>query len=204
MKERLMLSPATVLSANSAGLSSIVVWVVVILFAVLAIRFLTGRFLRDLLQGSRATPLIPDNIALRAIPVLSEAEARFLSSLEMAVDGQYHIWPQLPLWTFIETRSSNKGTLTSFTNRIDRKRVDFCLIDRHTWAVQTAIELDDRSHGRLKTQKRDALVEAVLQQAGVPLVRIPVARAYDPQTIRKQLGLDELEVRKLPGISLAR
>jgi very-short-patch-repair endonuclease len=199
-----MLSPATVLSANSAGLSSIVVWVVVVLFAILAIQFLTGQFLRDLLKGKVASTLTSGNVALRSKPVLSDAEARFLRSLEVSVAGQYLVWPQLPLWTFIETRASDKGALTSFTNRIDRKRVDFCLVDRQTCAVQIAIELDDRSHERVESQKRDALVEAVLQKAGVPLVRIPVTRTYDPQVIRKQLGLVAIAARALSDRVLAR
>ncbi|MGA6826828.1 DUF2726 domain-containing protein [Nitrospira sp. NS4] len=181
-----MLSPSKVIASDPAGFSSLLVWAVVVVLAVLAIRYLTDRLRRTV-----ATSFTQDNVALDAKPVLTEAEARFFSSLETAVDGKYLVWPQLPLWTFIEARSSDAGAEAAFKNRIDRKRVDFCLVDRRTRTVRMAIELDDRTHERMKTQRRDAFVEGVLKEAGVPLIRIPAARAYDAQVIRRQLGMDQ-------------
>lgn len=60
--------------------------------------------------------------------------------------------------------------------------------------VRMAIELDDRTHQREDRLRRDTFVEKVLKQAGVPLIRIPAARAYDAQAIRRQLGLDPSDV----------
>ncbi|HGD7740422.1 TPA: DUF2726 domain-containing protein, partial [Escherichia coli] len=37
--------------------------------------------------------------------------------------------------------------------------------------IIAAVELDDRSHQVLKRQRRDLLLEEVLKQAGIPLLR---------------------------------
>ncbi len=195
-----MLSPTTVLSSNADTLSTVIVWMLFVGLAVLAIRFLTSK--RQLGLSAAQSSNSP---SLRSKPVLSDAEARFFRSLESAVDGEYLIWPQLPLWTFIETRSNDPGATVSFKNKINLKRVDFCLVDRRTCTVYKAIELDDRTHQRLKTQRRDALVEDVLKQAGVPLVRIPAASVYNSEAIRRQLGMVETKAgNKSAGVSLAR
>ncbi|CAD6023739.1 hypothetical protein EC2845650_5268 [Escherichia coli 2845650] len=56
----------------------------------------------------------------------------------------------------------------------------FCLVSQwHCDVVITdragriiaAVELDDRSHQELKRQRRDLLLEEVLKQAGIPLLR---------------------------------
>lgn len=191
-----MLTPATVVSSNADTLSTVIVWMLFVGLAVLVIKVLTSK---RLLGSSSAKG--PNSLSLRSKPVLTEAEARFFRSLESAVDGEYLIWPQLTLRTFIEPRSND----VALTNRIDRKRVDFCLVDRQTLTVQMAIELDDRSHQSPDRQRRDSFVEQVLKQAGVPLIRIPGAAAYDPQVVRKLVGVDNQDKteRKMAG-SLAR
>ncbi len=99
-----MLSPSNVIASDPARFSSLLVWVVVAVLAMLAIRYLAGK-----LRRTSAKALIQENVALSAKPVLTEAEARFFRSLEKAVDGEYLVWPQLPLWTFITTQSNDVG-----------------------------------------------------------------------------------------------
>lgn len=185
-----MFSPTTLISSNPVGSSKLAVWVVLATIVIVAVRYLVDHYFPGRLRRREATTLIPENVTLSAKTILTDAEAKFFHSLEQAVNGQYLVWPQLPLWTFIETRSNDRRSVTSFTNRINLKRIDFCLVDLQTRAIRMAIELDDRTHQQVKRQRRDALVEAVLKQVGVPLVRFSGARAYDVQIIRKQLGLD--------------
>ena len=188
-----MFGPTTGISSDLAGLIWIMGGALVLTCALLAIRHLNGQYLTARLRRSLAATLIPDNVALSVKPILTEAEARFFRSLERAVEGKYQVWPQLPLWTFIDTRSTDAGVIAVFNNRINLKRVDFTLVDRQTHSIYKVIELDDRSHQRGERQRLDAFVEMVLKQAGVPLVRIPVTRAYDPEALRRQLGLDETD-----------
>ncbi len=74
-------------------------------------------------------------------------------------------------------------------NQIDRKRVDFTLVDPQDFRVHLAIEIDDRTHKAEQRRRRDGLVEDVRQRTEVKLVRIPAARSYDVTTLRRQLSL---------------
>ncbi|EBP7219096.1 DUF2726 domain-containing protein, partial [Salmonella enterica] len=47
---------------------------------------------------------------------------------------------------------------------------DVVITDR-TGRIIVAVELDDRSHQAPKRQRRDLLLEEVLKQAGIPLLR---------------------------------
>ncbi len=180
-----MFSLWSLISSNPRAL---VLLVVLTLLAIGAIQYFTsGR------RFGRTIRVSLENLDLYSKPVLSAGETKFLRSLEEAVGGRYLICPELPLWTFVETRTSHRRAAGTFKNRISLKRVDFCLVDRHTSAVRMAIELDDRSHQREDRQSRDMFVEKVLKQAGVPLIRIPAARAYDANTIRTKLGFEGAE-----------
>ena len=188
-----MFSPTKVIGSDPAWFFSLVVWALIVGLAVLTIKYLTST------RRLGVSAISPNNLVLYSKPVLTECEARFFRSLERAVEGQYLVWPQLPLWTFIDIRSNHAGAIGAFKNRINLKRVDFCLVDRQTLALQKAIELDDRSHQHSDRQRRDAFVESVLKQAGIPLIRIPAARAYDSKALRAQLGINGTDVndRKL-------
>lgn len=177
---------------------TVLVWfvggTVLVAVAMLTVRYLSGHYLTRRIRRNVAATLIPDNVALYPKQVLTEAEGKFLRSLERAIEGEYLVWPQLPMWTFIETFSNDPGVESVMTNRINLKRVDFALVDRQTYTVKKVIELDEGSPRRQDLESRDAFVEMVLKQAGVPLIRVPTAKTYDPQAIRKQLGMDESRV----------
>ena len=72
-------------------------------------------------------------------------------------------------------------------NRIRSKHLDFLLCDPETLAPVLAIELDDRSHERQDRRERDEFLNAALADAGLPLLRIPVARAYQVADLRTQM-----------------
>jgi hypothetical protein len=69
-------------------------------------------------------------------------------------------------------------------NRVQSKHVDFLLCERGTFRSILAIELDDSSHQRSARQMRDAFVEEVLEVIGLPAVRFPATRTYDPREMR--------------------
>lgn len=122
-------------------------------------------------------------------PILTPNEMAFFHTLQRATGEQYLIFPQLSLATFVEGRAQTLSAQTSFMNQIDRKRVDFVLVDPQDLRLHLAIEVDDRTHESEHRRRRDGLVENVLKRAGITLVRIPAARSYDVATLRRQLGL---------------
>jgi hypothetical protein len=64
---------------------------------------------------------------------------------------------------------------------------DFVLADAASTEPQLVIELDDKSHWRPETRKRDAFKNAALAAASVPILRVTAARRYDAADLRARI-----------------
>ena len=63
--------------------------------------------------------------------------------------------------------------------------LNFVLCDADSLEIVTGIELDDASHQREHRMQRDRFVNAAFDDAGIPLLRIPVQKRYDARDLRK-------------------
>lgn len=111
--------------------------------------------------------------------LLTAAERSFFAALHTACNGRSLIFAQIQLSKLIYPRAGIPRWQT-FQNKIDRKSVDFVLVDPSNLKVQLLIELDDRSHERKNRQDRDEFVNRALAVAGLKLLRVPAAAAYNP------------------------
>lgn len=118
---------------------------------------------------------------------LSPAEQSFCLVLRAATIDWATICPKVGLGDIFWAKSSDPSTYRTATNRIDRKHIDFLLCDPSTLKPLLGIELDDRSHQRADRQERDDFVEHVFAAAQLPLVRLPVRRAYPVAELRALL-----------------
>jgi hypothetical protein len=109
---------------------------------------------------------------------LSPAEHSFYLVLKSVMADQAVICPKVALGDLFFAKSSDPSKYRTFSNRIDRKHVDFLLCDSKTVRPLVGIELDDKSHRRSDRQARDEFVEKVFAAAKLPLVRIPVRQSY--------------------------
>ncbi len=66
--------------------------------------------------------------------------------------------------------------------------LDFVLADPVTLEVGLVIELDDKSHQGIEAQKRDALKDAALKAAGVPLLRVRAVGRYDVGDLKARIA----------------
>lgn len=57
-------------------------------------------------------------------------------------------------------------------NKIAKKHIDFALIQKDDLSVKMLIELDDSSHYAIDRQQRDAFVDSVCNQAGIPILHV--------------------------------
>jgi very-short-patch-repair endonuclease len=111
----------------------------------------------------------------------------FYRALKAAVGIHYDIYAQIPVWALVDSASANRNEKLSFTNQINQKRVDFVLVNPTSLETETVIELDDRSHERNVRRERDSFLDAVLARAGIPIVRIAAAAAYNQEELRNKL-----------------
>lgn len=138
--------------------------------------------LLNLLRGERKAESFPYRLR---DDLLSPAELSFYHVLSSAAGSKAAICVKIGMADvlYVSRPHENAG----YRNRIDRKHIDFLLCDPATMKPLLAVELDDASHQRRDRQARDAFVEKAFQAAGLPLLRIPVRRQYDPREVAAQV-----------------
>lgn len=109
---------------------------------------------------------------------LSPAEHNFYLVLKSAVSELVLVCPKVALGDLFYARSTDPSEFRIYTNKIDRKHVDFLLCDPKTVKPLLGIELDDKSHKRSDRQARDEFIGQVFATAKLPLVRMPVQTSY--------------------------
>lgn len=119
---------------------------------------------------------------------LSAAELSFYGVLRTAIDGRATICTKVGLQDVFYVKKDDPSRYRIYTNKIDRKHVDFLLCDSKTMQPLVGIELDDKSHQRADRRERDAFVDEVFNAAGLPLVHIPVRRAYRTEDLLTQIA----------------
>lgn len=138
-------------------------------------------FFRVKTTPPHSPPRIP--IAVRD-DFLSPAEQNFYLVLKAAVADSTIICPKVALGDLFYAKITDPSQNRSYTNKIDRKNVDFLLRDPQTLRPRAGLELDDASHQLGDRQARDAFVERGFAAAHVPLIRIPVRRSYSVSEVR--------------------
>lgn len=96
---------------------------------------------------------------------MSDNEAEFFGRLIVALPECY-IFPQVAMTALLEATSTDKKKAHSDRLRIAQQRIDYVICDRQCRVI-AVVELDDRTHSRVKDQVRDSRLE----QAGVRVVR---------------------------------
>lgn len=166
----------------------VVIALVAIALAVLAT--VAKRFLARTVS-KEATPLLPYKSAQRILSPTELSFFRAINTLEMRAI----ICPKVRLADIltVDLPSASHSAWRIAFNQIAAKHVDFLFVDPDTAKPLLVIELDDRSHDRAKTVKRDSFVNAALVKARIPFVRYRARRTYSPADIRT--AIDEAFAR---------
>jgi len=127
------------------------------------------------------------NVTMQPRPIMTPGELAFFAALEPAVSHLSRVFVQVPLAALIEVRASDRKAQTAQYNRIDRKRVDFVLVDPKSLVVQAVVELDDRSHFLDDRRLRDELVDEALAKAGIKIIRFPAQASYNSDEILERI-----------------
>lgn len=147
-----------------------------------------GAILRLLGIRPRETELVTAANELSEYPYLqrddflSLAEFSFFRALQQVLIDQAVICPKVRLADIFFVGKSPHSQ--SHWNRINQKHIDFLVCTPSTMKPVCGIELDDSSHLRDARKRRDDFVEQVFEAASLPLVRIPVAKAYSTKQLK--------------------
>jgi hypothetical protein len=109
---------------------------------------------------------------------ITPAEQSFYFVLSTAAGSRAVIMPKIKLGELFYVAGQDASHKTIYTNKIDRKHVDFVLCNAKTLKPLLGIELDDKTHQREERKARDTFVEQVFAAAKLPLVRVPARASY--------------------------
>jgi hypothetical protein len=107
--------------------------------------------------------------------LMTDREVHFMQGLFRMVDmKRWYLCPQVRVADIVELsphiRPRSKMWWRLF-NMAAQWHCDVVIVDRRTFAVVAAIELDDASHLKKSRVRRDILLNEVMRQANVPLLR---------------------------------
>src|SRR6266487_6106715 len=145
-------------------------------------------FISDLLFEKDEKPSSIEYPYLLLDEFISPAELNFFFNLKAVAGDSAHIFSKVKLSDLFYAKTGDYGKNRSYTNRIDRKHVDFLLCDSKTLKPVLGIELDDKSHQRADRQERDDFVNHVFAAAGLPFMHISVQRGYSQTDLRAELA----------------
>lgn len=134
-------------------------------------------------------PPLPPGLTLAQQSLLSEAEAAFYNLLRLAVQDQFLVFAQVPVWRLVNIRTQDRQARSAFLNQVAFKRVDFALVHPGSRAVAKVVELRDAAPPSPQRQARDRLLEAVCGEAGIELIRLDGQAAYTVPALAACLGL---------------
>jgi len=119
---------------------------------------------------------------------ISPAELNFFFNLKSVAGDAVHIFSKVKLSDLFYAKTGDFGKNRSYSNRIDRKHVDFLLCDAKTLKPILGIELDDKSHQRIDRQERDDFVNHVFEAAKLPLMHVSVQRGYSQSELKSKIS----------------
>jgi hypothetical protein len=116
---------------------------------------------------------------------LTSNEKSFLMTLDAALGHNYRAFAQVRLAELANpTVDANPASRRQALNGVIAKSVDFVICDVLTLDPVAAIEVDDRSQILPERAQRDAFVNAVFLEIGLPLMRVKARRAYSVEELR--------------------
>lgn len=102
--------------------------------------------------------------------ILTDTELTFYRMLLNATNDKYAIIPQAHLSTFLSEKIKGQNWLGAFF-AINGKSVDFLLCEKSNLKPLIAIELDDFTHHRPDRIERDKIVNEIIGNSNIRLVR---------------------------------
>lgn len=149
----------------------------VILFSALLFLSFFSVFIKKRIIASRIAYVPLNNL-------FTPAELSFYHVLKQSVSDAYEVFGKVRIADVVQPKKSLSSKLWWIAfNRISSKHFDYVICDPETLSIVAVIELDDSSHLKGKTIKRDRFVNEVCRSANVKLIRFK-AKKYHVNQVR--------------------
>jgi hypothetical protein len=133
-------------------------------------------------------PVFPTGTKVMSAPLLTEQEVLLYNLLRLAVQDQYLVFSQVPLWAFVHIDAIGEIRSQAF-RQIALKRVAFVLVHPGSRQVEQVVQVEDpASRGNLGDRQR--VIESVLDAAGIKLVTLRLQKSYTVPALAALLGCE--------------
>lgn len=119
--------------------------------------------------------------------IMTKTELNFYNKLSSIMGEKYYIVPQAHLSTFLDHKIKKQNWRGAFAI-INGKSVDFLICNKENSRPIIAIELDDWTHGREDRLARDELVNRIINESGILLVRFREGEWDTPANILEKIS----------------
>ncbi len=114
--------------------------------------------------------------------LMTRPEGQFFNILKELLEDNYYIFTQVHLSTILDHKVRGQNWRGAFSH-INSKSVDYVISDKF-FRPLLVIELDDISHERKDRKKRDEIVENILENTGIPFLRIKNNSYHNKEDIK--------------------
>lgn len=133
-------------------------------------------------------PVFPAGTKVTSSPLLTEQEVLLYNLIRLAVQDQYLVFSQVPLWAFVHIDAVGEVRSQAF-RQIALKRVTFVLVHPGSRQVEQVVQVEDVG-SRGNQGDRQRVIEAVLDAAGIKLVTLRVQKSYTVPALASLLGCE--------------
>ncbi len=113
--------------------------------------------------------------------LISKSEQGFYQAIVSSIPDGYHVFPQVNLAAFIIRTDGAR-----FQNELYRN-VDFLLTDSE-YRPKIVIEINDQSHLTSDRKERDAKVQSICEEAGIPILKLWTSYGINSEYIQKRIN----------------
>jgi very-short-patch-repair endonuclease len=104
----------------------------------------------------------------------NSSEKMLYKILQDELGEKYNILSKVRVEDLIESSSKSY----SYRNRIKSSHIDFVLLDKNTYKIVSAIELDGASHNNHSAEQKDGFKDELFKKVNIPLHRISVGSDF--------------------------
>ena len=113
--------------------------------------------------------------------LMTECEKRFFDAIKKLASPKYIVQPQINLASII-----NKESHSKYQNELFRN-IDFGILDQN-YKLLVLIEINDSTHTERNRRERDQKVQAICNEAGIPLITFWTKYGVNEPYIKEQLA----------------
>lgn len=135
---------------------------------------------------------LPPQVTLQPQPLLTETELFLYNLMRMAVQDQYLVFTQVPLWSIVRVETEGPAR-SEVLQRIALKRLDFVLVHPGSRLVEQVVLLEDDQPSHPHQGDRQEIIKAVVESAGIRFTTLPPHTSYTIPQLVALLGLAESE-----------